>query len=120
MRLDDTIYIQTRNYTKIHEIFSRIGGYMQLMNTIFLLVTSLTNKLNTEIKIINSIFQFSLKENKMILKLQSIKEKNFIINLRNKKDLSFKLKNPIDNIKNLECDKSKIDLIMKENDICNE
>ena len=35
LRLDDTILIQTRNYTRISEIFSRIGGYMQLMNTFF-------------------------------------------------------------------------------------
>ena len=114
MRLDDTIYIQTRNYTKIHEIFSRIGGYMQLMNTIFLLVSSLVNKLNSEIKIINSIFDFSVKENKMILNLRSLKETNFIINLRNKKNMSFKLKKPIVDEKQLECQnksKSKIDLI---------
>ena len=33
IRLDDNILIQKRTYTKISEIFSRIGGYMQLMNT---------------------------------------------------------------------------------------
>ena len=94
---------------------------MQLMNTIFLLISSLMNRLNAEIKIINSIFKFSVKENKMILKLQSLKDTNFIINLKNKKNLSFKLKKPIDNIKKLECDnKSKINLIIKENDFSND
>ena len=37
IRLEDNIIVQKRAYTKISEIFSRIGGYMQLMNTIFLL-----------------------------------------------------------------------------------
>jgi hypothetical protein len=34
-KLDDTIFIQKRTYTKIPEIFSRMGGYMQLMHTAF-------------------------------------------------------------------------------------
>ena len=35
LRLDDTITIQTRTYIKFGEICSRIGGYMNLMHTIF-------------------------------------------------------------------------------------
>ena len=34
IRLDDNILVQKRTYTKLSEIFSRIGGYMQLMNYI--------------------------------------------------------------------------------------
>ena len=51
LRLEDTIQIQKRAYTKISEIFSRIGGYMQLMNTAFLLLSSIINKIDLEIKI---------------------------------------------------------------------
>ena len=40
---------------------------MQLMNTAFLLVTSIINRIYSEIKIINGIFNFNIKENKMIL-----------------------------------------------------
>ena len=120
IRLDDTIYVQTRAYTRIHEILSRIGGYMQLMNTIFMLISSFFNNLNSELKIINSIFKFNVNENKMILKLQSLKESNFISNLKNKKNMSFKLKKPFDDIKQFEYEnKSKINLIIKDNDICN-
>ena len=115
MRLDDTLYIQTRAYTRISEIFSRIGGYMQLINTVFLLVTALINKLNSEIKIINSIFNFNLKENKMILKLQSLRDSNLLINnLKSKKNLNFSSKKSNQDIKPLEIDnKSKNDLIIK-------
>jgi hypothetical protein len=42
LELDDSILIQKRTYTKISEIFSKIGGYMQLINTIFSLITLLT------------------------------------------------------------------------------
>ena len=116
IRLDDTILVQTRSYTRISEIFSRIGGYMQLMNTVFLLISSLINKLNSEIKIINSIFKFNVKENKMILKLQSLKDSNFIANLKQKKNLSNK-KLVIDDIKPNESEnKSKNNLILKDND----
>ena len=76
MKLDDALIIQKRYYTKISEIFSRIGGYMQLMNTVFLLIASLVNKLNFELQIINSIFNFDLKDNRIILKLHSLKDLN--------------------------------------------
>ena len=118
IRLDDTLYIQTRSYTRISEIFSRIGGYMQLMKSVFLLISSFINKLNSEIKIVNSIFKFNAKENKMILKLQSLKESNFIMNLKQKKNSSQK-KFSLDDIKQSESvnkSKSKINLILKNNE----
>ena len=72
IRLDDNILIQKRTYTKISEIFSRIGGYMQLMNTVFLLISLLMNKLDAELKILNSIFNFNIKEKKLTLKYRSL------------------------------------------------
>ena len=120
LRLDDTIHIQNRAYTRIVEIFSRIGGYMQLMNTIFLLVSSIINKLHSELKIINSIFNFNIKENKMILKLQSLRDCNLINNLKHKKINTFTQKKHIDDIKQNENDnKSKNNLLFKEKEFCN-
>ena len=72
IRLDDNKLVQKRTYTKVSEIFSRIGGYMQLMNTAFLLISLLINKLNAELKILNSIFNFNIKEKKMTLKYQNL------------------------------------------------
>ena len=74
LKLDDTIIVQKRSYTKMSDILCRIGGYMQLINTVFLLLTSVINKLNCELKIINSIFNFNLKKNKVIIKFQNLKE----------------------------------------------
>jgi len=74
LRLDDLIFIQKRKYTKISEIFSRIGGYMQLFYTLFSILALFLNKLNLELKIINSIFNFDLDKKKMALKYQSLRD----------------------------------------------
>jgi hypothetical protein len=76
LRLDTMINIQKRTYSKLSEIFSSIGGYMQLINTIFTLVSLIINKIIPELKILNGIFKFNLKERKMALKIHSIKELN--------------------------------------------
>lgn len=122
LRLEDTLFVQTRAYTKIAEILSRIGGYMQLMNTVFLLVTSIVNRLYSEIKIINSIFNFNIKENKMIIKLRSFRNSTKTLNLNNnkKKFCSSNIVTNNNNINNLENDnKSKNNLILKDNTINN-
>jgi hypothetical protein len=59
LKLDDTITIQTRKYTKFSDIFPIIGGYMNLMHTIFSLFSLLINQFNLEHKIINAIFDFN-------------------------------------------------------------
>jgi hypothetical protein len=116
LRLEDTIYMQKRTYTKISEVFSFIGGYMQLMNTVFLLLSTVINKIYSEIKIVNSIFNFNVKENKISLKLKSFNKsykkfnskiyENSFRNTKEKKDNSEYEKNDI---------KSRNDLILKEN-----
>ena len=120
LKLDDNILIQKRSYLKMNVILSRIGGYMQLMNTIFLLITSIINRLNSQLKIINSIFNFNLKKNKVILKFHTLKESNIIINSKPNKYLLFKSKKYMDNSKQLENEnRSRNNLILKENDFNN-
>ena len=115
-KLDDAVIIQKRSYTKVSEIFSRIGGYMQLMNTVFLLVASLVNKLNFDLKIINSIFKFDIKENKILLKMKTIKEFNPNGNI-GKKNTILSIKKPIEEQKSMGSEnKSKNNLINKERD----
>ena len=117
LRLEDTIQIQKRAYTKISEIFSRIGGYMQLMNTAFLLLSSIINKIDSEIKIINSIFNFNLKENKMVLRLNSFKEFKKEFSKKDIKKVNFSNKNQIYYLKQSDSyeNKSKNNLILKDN-----
>ena len=116
IKLDDTLIVQKRSYTKIPESFSRIGGYMQLMNTIFLLLTSIINRINSDIKIINSIFSFNLKQNKVILKFQTLRNSSVMINQKNQK-FSFLSKKSIENFKNNNDNKSNNNFIIKANDL---
>jgi hypothetical protein len=73
-RLDDLIYTQKRTYSKLQESFSIIGGYMQLASTIFTMLSFFANRIIPELKILNGIFNYNLREKKLILKAQSIKD----------------------------------------------
>ena len=89
------------------------------MNTCFLLLASILNKLNSQIKIINSLFNFNLNQNKVTLRFQSLRESNIIIDSGNNKRLIFSSKKPID-CKQFENDnKSKNNLIFKEKELNN-
>ena len=116
LRLEDTIFVQKRTYTKVSEILSVIGGYMQFMNTVFLLVSSFVNKIHSEIKIINSIFNFNLKENKIILKLKTILDSNKMnTNLPINKNVIFTFKSPFNKTNQFESEnKSKNYLVLKD------
>ena len=73
-RLDELIYTQKRTYSKLHENFSVIGGYMHLASTIFTMLSFFANRIIPELKILNGIFNYNLKEKKLILKVRSIKD----------------------------------------------
>ena len=74
IRLNDLIHVQRRTYKKLPEIFSIIGGYMQLLSTIFSLIALLISKLDLEVKIMNELFNFNIKENKMTMKIRTLKD----------------------------------------------
>jgi len=101
IQLDDTIYIQKRTYLKLTEILSKIGGYMQLIYTIFSILSLLINKFDSELKIINSIFNFNLKEKKMGLKLRSLDFDSVSI-LSSNKNLIFSPKKTLKNLSQME------------------
>ena len=118
IRLDDTILIQKRSYTKISEILSNIGGYMQLMYTVFLLIALLVNKIDSELKIINSIFNFNLKHNKIVLKFQNLEALNTTNIYKLNTNLLSSKKKDIKNLKTLESsenNKSNYNLILRNN-----
>ena len=117
IRLDDNILIQQRKYTKISEILSRIGGYMQLMYTVFLLLAASINKIDSELKIINSIFNFNLNQNKIVLKLKSLKTINSMTVSKSDKRLILPLNNKIKSVNtfNFDNNRSNNNLIIKNN-----
>ena len=75
-RIDELIYNQKRTYTKIPESLSLIGGYMQLIYTVFSLLSMLTKKFIPQLQILNGIFNFNFSQKKMVMKISTIKELN--------------------------------------------
>ena len=61
------------------EVFSITGGYMQLISTIFMLITIFTKNINIEKKILNKLFNFNIKQRKIILSIQYQKKLNYLI-----------------------------------------
>ena len=49
---------------------------MQLMNTIFSLLSIISSRLIPELKILNAIFNFNIKQKKMTLRIHSIRDFN--------------------------------------------
>ena len=77
IRLEDNINFQKRTYKKMAEVFATTGGYMQLIYSIFAIVSLLTKKMNIEKKLLNSLFYFNIKQKKVILSIEYKKKLNY-------------------------------------------
>ena len=79
IRLDQYIKVQQRNYKKLSEVFSIIGGYMQLIYTIFTIMTLITKNINMEKKLLNSLFNFNISQKRIILSIHYEKKLKYLI-----------------------------------------
>jgi hypothetical protein len=78
IRLGDSIHFQKRTYTKMSQVFSTTGGYMQVIYTLFGLIALLTKKISIEKKLLNSLFNFNIKQKKIILCIEYKKKIDYI------------------------------------------
>ena len=87
IRLSDNIHLQNRQYKKIHNVFATAGGYMQMLNTIFSILSIFPNKFFYDNIIIDNLFDFDVKKNKIISKVSrknnAFKKKRFMSELIN-------------------------------------
>ena len=67
-KLGDEIRVQKRTFTKMTEVFAITGGYMQLISTVFKIISFLSNRLVYEIKMVNSLFNIYPENKKISLK----------------------------------------------------
>jgi hypothetical protein len=67
-RISDDIRVQKRTYMKMNEVFVITGGYMQLISTIFTILTFLTKTKIHQLKLVNDLFDFCPKQKKIFLK----------------------------------------------------
>ena len=86
IRLEDDIYFHKRSYTKMSQVFSTIGGYMQVIYTSFTLVSLLTKKISIEQKLLNSLFNFNIKKKKIILCVEYKKKLDYVSSLNKRKN----------------------------------
>ena len=86
IRLEDDIYFHKRSYTKMSQVFSTIGGYMQVIYTSFTLVSLLTKKISIEQKLLNSLFNFNIKKKKIILCVEYKKNLDYVSSLNKRKN----------------------------------
>ena len=77
IRLEDNIHFQKRTYTKMSLVFSTTGGYMQVIYTILTLIALLTKKFSVEKKLLNSLFNFNIKQKKIILSIKYDKKLDY-------------------------------------------
>ena len=126
IRLSHLIHIQRRSYKKLQESFSIIGGYMQLLSTVFTFISLVISKLNLELKIMNELFFFNIKENKMTMKIRDIKDftaiknKDYMKIPYKRRDLFSKKNLPIKNYFDLpDLNKSRNNIIENNNNINN-
>lgn len=67
IRLSDNIHVQKRSYSKMSNVFSITGGYMQIIYTIFSLLILIPNKFGIEKIIVNNLLTLDIKREKKII-----------------------------------------------------
>ena len=89
IRLEDNINFVKRKYTKMSGVFSATGGYMEVISTIFSLLALLSKKFSVEQKLLNNLFNFNLKQKKIILSVEYEKKLDYQFLLENGKKNKF-------------------------------
>ena len=75
--IEDYITCLKRSFTKMSAVLSATGGYMQFISSIFALVALLTKKFGLEQKLLNSLFNFNIKQRKIILSIEYKKKLDY-------------------------------------------
>ena len=80
----------------MNEVFSTTGGYMQFISAVMALIALLTKKFSLEQKLLNSLFNFNIKQKKIILFIEYKKKLDYNTSIEkgNVKDNSFILYEP--------------------------
>ena len=91
IRLSDNMHVQKRIYSKISNVFSITGGYMQMLYALFSLLILIPNKFGLEKIIVNNLINLDIKYEKKNTSGFSGKRNSTIFLDTSKKDLSILL-----------------------------
>ena len=89
IRLENNIYFFKRDYANMSEVFTKTGGYMQFLYTFFSLIALLTKKISIERNLLNSLFNFDIKQKKIILFIEYEKKLDYNIYKNKKKENNY-------------------------------
>jgi len=67
LKLSDKVLTQRRTYTKLLEILGNIGGLMEVLFSLFRIISSFPTKILYEEALVNNLFQFNLDTKEVLL-----------------------------------------------------
>ena len=118
--IEDYIYYQKRIYTKITAALSATGGYMQFISTIFALIALFTKKFGLEQKLLNSLFNFNVKQRKIILSIEYKKKMDYNASLEKGNENNYILYEPKKSIVSKKSRRESILILNTRNTITNQ
>ena len=102
IKLSENVRSQRRTYTKLITILGDVGGLMEVVFTLFRMVSSFAIDILYDISLINNIFAFDIDKKKIIIKDKNKEKKNYFPkNDENPKIYNPKLYSPIKSLRKL-------------------
>ena len=74
IKLSEDVRIHRRTYTKLITILGDVGGLMEVVFTLFRLITSFSLDILYDISLVNNLFNFNLAQKVVILKDKKLKQ----------------------------------------------
>ena len=68
IQLNDRILLEKREYVKLIEVLGDIGGYFEIINSLFILICSVLVEIIYKKRITNSLFSFDIKKRLILIK----------------------------------------------------
>ena len=85
-KLSENVRTQRRVYTKFVTILGDIGGFMEVLFTLFRIISSFSVDILYEISMVNKLFKFALEKRNVILKDNIVEKTNEIASLKSKEN----------------------------------
>ena len=74
IKLSDKVLTEKRVYTKLVEILGNVGGFMQIIYSLFRIISSFSTKILYQLSLVNDLFEFNI--DKKILFINNIRKYN--------------------------------------------
>ena len=97
-KLSENVRTQRRVYTKFVTILGDIGGFMEVLFTLFRIISAFAVDILYEVSMVNGLFEFDLEKRNVILKGNFVEENKKIQGLKNKETFEEIEKNNIEEL----------------------